>query len=314
MQNKEDVADRIREILHLGWDGEGLPPTVLPHARLTRAHGIDTSFFDQRAHHTWMAPHNYVVQAPADDIFRSIESASVPSSLMHAALNMFGDSIVAYYDQPRSKFGPFRYYPAVLMMFLAGFEAWVRILSELLVATVPTVPSPVVDALLERRSTVDRSGRIDVQPDRRNTLERFYLLVMYGCNVKLSRGDAPWQSLEKAMNARNALVHYDTKEVPSLSTKQLGAHLEAILVALIHASAVSKRTLFRDQFEHYQVLMDLLALATDFEERSIHKGWPREPTIVYCPFDGVDTKRFPEAMPKVSADAPVPSALRPRPA
>lgn len=304
MRTREQVIDRVQTILYPESDEEAPLLVSVPHPRLKTVHGIDTSFVDPRTQRTWMTPHSYVANDPTDPIFDTLESVSVPGSLMHAALCVFGDSIVEY-SNPRyaergpKKWGPLRYYPAVLMTFLAGFEAWVRISSEFLVATVPSLPSPVADALLERRPVIERSGRIDSQPDRRNPLERFYLLVAYGCNAKLDRGGAAWQGLEKAFSARNALVHYDTKEVPALSTKQLGAHVEATLLGIIAASSTAGRSLFQDQFELYDVLMRLLELAPDFEERPVHKGWPREPSIVYCPYDGVDTTRFPPAMPRV---------------
>jgi len=175
----------------------------------------------------------------------------------------------------------------------AAFEAWVKINSEIFITVVPSIPTPVKNALMETKPIVERNGIIKNRPDRKSVLDRFWLLLKYGCNIEYDRGDKIWQSGERLSQARDSLVHYNVSVAPSIKASELWSHLEALMLLFIAPSTQARRTLLTHQFDLHFLLSVLHPLITEFEERPLHKGWARGSWIFSCPFDGVDEAKYP---------------------
>jgi len=288
----EDLRGQIELILHPEPDDDGTRYYAAPHSRLVTEHGLDTSYF--RGHFDLAGDLQFerVLNDENDPLHVTLTSISVPSSLMSAALQLFADSIVTYHAQPR-RWDVYRFYPPVLTTIWSAFEAWVRISSQLFVSTASNIPQPVKDALNETRQTVNEKGKITLKSDRRSALERYCLLLQYGCGLTVDRSRKYWQAAKNVEGVRDALVHYDVTKAPSLTASEVWSHIEAIMLLFIVPSCIIRRTLNAHQFDYYSMLVELLPLVCEFEERPLHKGWPKEGLIFYCPFDGTDENRYP---------------------
>lgn len=290
----DDLKGEIQLILNPEPDEDGLV-RFSPNPRLSSVYGLDTSYYRGLWQVGWLdrdGSFERLLRDPADPLHDTLQSITVPGSLLNAALKLFGDSLIEYHERER-RWDLYRFYPSILMTAWSAFEAWVRISSEILVAVVPTIPRAVADALLEVRSYVTRNGQIERQPDRRPVLDRYWLLLKYGCNLEFDRGSRPWQAGKQTAAVRDSLVHYDVSKAPSLTASEVWNHIEAVLLLLIAPSTLARRTLFHEQFGYHDMLVQLYGLISEFEERPLHKGWPRDAIIFGCPFDGVDESKYP---------------------
>jgi hypothetical protein len=224
----------------------------------------------------------------------TVRSQQVPFELLMGTLRLLGDSIVEYHDEKDRK-GPYRFYPAILMSAWASFEAFVRIYSEVFVKTALSLPAAVQSALLEKEEQLDKRGNVQIGRKPRSLLDRYWLLLKYAYGVEFDRGGRIWQMGEAALKKRNALVHYEIVDLPSVMATELWGHLEAILLLLIGPSTQVGRSVMPSQYELHGMLDSLHPLIEEFEECPRHKGWPMEITGVCfpCPFQGVDESKFP---------------------
>src|SRR5262245_47814589 len=168
----DDLKGAVDSILHPKPDEDG-QIQYPPHERLSSVYGLDTSYYRgvwQVGYLSRDGAFQRLLQDASDPLHDTLQSITVPLSLIEAALQLFGDSIVQYHERER-RWDLYRYYPSILMTMWSAFEAWVRINSEIFVTVVPTVPPPVKDALLEVRPVVERNGEIEVRPDRRSVLD-----------------------------------------------------------------------------------------------------------------------------------------------
>jgi len=286
-----DLKSEIDAILHPEPDDDDPLHWVAPHSRLSSVHGLDTSYyrgpFDLKGDGAFKR-----LLDESDPLQDTLQSVTVPLSLFTAAFQLFGDSLLEYHDRKR-KWDVYRFYPSILMTVWAAFEAWLRISSEILVAVAPALPRAVKDALLETREVVEDSGDVKPRREPKGVLARYRFLLKHGCADTVVRGSSVWQAAELSRETRNCLVHYDVRKAPSLTTSGLWGHMEAVLMLLIAPSTRICRTLFEPQFDLYSKLVALHSLMAEFEERPLHKGWPKESGIFDCPFDGVDAKKYP---------------------
>lgn len=229
-----------------------------------------------------------------DELAAIAKAQQVPRELFMGTLRLFADSIIEY-DEKRPRIGPYRFYPAILMSGWASFESFVRIYSELLVKTVPTLPAVVSEALLEKRATIDEQGKITSRRTPQPLLSRYAWLLKFGYGCNYDQGSRIWQLGRAAMTKRNELVHYEFSDMPALSTTQLWEFLESILLLLIGPSSLIKKSLMPSQYELYGVLSDLRPLIEEFEGKPFLKDWPLdlEAIIFPCAFDRVDEAQFP---------------------
>jgi hypothetical protein len=290
----DDLKGEIELILNPEPDEDG-EIQYSPHSSLSNVHGLDTSYYRGLWQVGWLdrdGAFQRLLQNSADSLHDTLQSITVPGSLLHAALKLFGDSLIEYHEREQ-RWDLYRFYPSTLMTVWCAFEAWVRIMSEIFVAVVPTLPLAVADALLEVRSYVERNGQIRRQPDRRPVLERYWLLLKYGCNLELDRGSRVWQAGSEAGRVRDSLVHYDVSKAPSLTAAEVWSYMETVMLLLIAPSTMARRTLFHEQFGYHDMLVQLRPLISEFEERPLHKGWSKDAIIFSCPFDGVDDSKYP---------------------
>jgi len=272
-------------------EGEHFPERP-PGERLTTVFGLDTSYWRP---FEYGSSSELMRRCTENDpeIGAIIQSQQVPHELMEGALRLFADSIIAYHGK-RERKSTYRFYPAVLMAAWAAFEAFVRIYSELLVKTVPAVPRAVQLVLLEKEERVLK-GTIQAQRRMQPSLERYWLLLKFGFGLEYSRGERIWQMAEEAMRKRHALVHYEVRDLPSVTATELCDHLEAIILLFIGPSARIGKSIMPGQFELFGVIDDLRPLVEKFEEKPFHKGWDVRPTgiIFPCAFENVDEERYP---------------------
>lgn len=158
------------------------------------------------------------------------------------------------------------------------------------------LPPAIRFVLAEQEEHVDDRGHVRTRPHRRPVLVRYRLLLQYGYSLQVNRGDLFWQRAVRAVEARDALAHYHVSSAPSITCRALWEHLEAIALLWIVPSAKVERTIFWDQFECYEMLADLEPYLLDFEERPLHKGWPKRGHIIIpAPMDRLDDDRYPPA-------------------
>jgi hypothetical protein len=231
-----------------------------------------------------------------DHIGSVLQAQQVPFELFMGTLRLFGDSIIAYHGE-EGRTGPYRFYPAILMSAWASFEAFVRVYSELLVKTKPSLPQAVRCTLLEREQRLHRSGKIENRRKLSPLLDRFWWLLKFGHEVEYDRGSRIWQMGEAALRKRNILVHYEISDLPSVEATELWRLVEAILLLLIGPSAAIGVSIMPDQYELYGMLARLQEFVEQFEERPFFKDRQlRVESVMFpCPFRGVDEVRYPSA-------------------
>lgn len=290
--NIDDLKYQIESILHPEPDEDGQNYWAFPHKRLSSVHGLDISYFRGPLDIKGDGVFERLLNDDADPLHDTIQCITVPSSLLMASFHLFADSLIEYHDRER-RWDLYRFYPSILMTVWSAFEAWLRISSEILVAAVTTLPRPVKEALLEVRQVVRKNGQIKDHTDRRSVLERYWLLLKYGCNLEFDRGNPVWQAANKVVTARDSLVHYNASNAVSLTASQVWEYIESVLMLFIAPSTLARRTLFIHQFDYYGILAELHSLISEFEERPLHKGWPRGAMIIHCPFDGIDETKYP---------------------
>jgi hypothetical protein len=283
----EELTQTVRSILNPSG-----PHFDVPDERLSSVHGLDTSYFRGPLDLKGDPAFERLLNNTSDPLHDTLQSITVPFSLLTASVQLFGDSLIEYHARERRS-DLYRFYPPILITAWSAFEAWLRISSQILVAAVPSIPPAVRAALLEERDVVERNGQIEKRPDRRPVLERYWLLLKYGCNLEMDRNSQVWQAGANVVKVRNSLVHYNVLKAPSLTASQIWAHLEAVILLFIAPSTFAQRTLLPGQFENYLTLVQLQPLISEFEERPLHKGWPRDALIFHCPFDAADDSKYP---------------------
>jgi hypothetical protein len=225
----------------------------------------------------------------------------VPRRLFEAALRVFGDSMITY-NKSTDHVTRLRYYPPIILTFWSAFEAFVRHSSELMVRTSKDLPSPVSEYLRERSPMVNSKGTVEEKTRYQPVLDRYVVLLRYGFDVEVKRGDKYWQRLEDAKRLRDYYTHIEAMNSRSVSDKQVMEFMESVLLGIIWPSEISKRTLLlgvHDLYDIWASLSELTALHLPMghtEEPFFHSwGLDNVPYMFYCPFVAVDTERFPNS-------------------
>jgi hypothetical protein len=296
----DELEGAIYDIFHpepiVGNEGiehHEIPPSI----RLTTEYGFDTTYWKYFEYGT-MSPLTRRTRVDDKEIATIIHAQQVPSELFMGTLRLFGDSLITYNTSAeyRERKGPYRYYPAILMSAWAAFEAYLRIYSELLVKTVPTLPALVRLNLLEKEEQLDRQGNVVRLTRYRSLMDRYWWFLKYGFGYEFDRGSRIWQRGESALDKRNELVHYQHSELPVITTTQLWSHLEAILLLWIDPSVHTRRTMMAYLYDLYAILEDLQQWITEYEERPLMKDFRIRATtgvLFGCPFINVDEKQYP---------------------
>lgn len=297
----DELASEIDYLFNPEID-EDLSPRELPHERLEQYHKLN---FDHLKQFNWEGStiHPSTRICPEDDtgLASLIKNDDVPRRLFEAALRVYGDSLVRYMDTEKTV-TELRFYPPVILTFWSAFEAFVRHCSEMMILTSKEIPGAASDFLREVSPKIDRKGAIGVRTQFTSVLDRYSVLLHYGFNLDVDRGNRHWQNLEEAKELRDYYTHIDVTRSRSISDQQVLAFLEAVLLGIIWPSSLVQRSLMIGAINIYWVWASLRELTAEHlppghvEEPAFH-SWnlERQPFMFYCPFTSADTDRFPNS-------------------
>jgi hypothetical protein len=163
--------------------------------------------------------------------------------------------------------------------------------------TVKDIPRSVVEFLQEIDITIDRQGNVVTRTRYQSVLDRYAVLLKYGYHYELDRGAKHWQRLEAARELRDYYTHLDVTDPRSVATVQVLDFMEAVLLGIIWPSSEMKRTLLLGVYNLYWTWDSLRKLAKDYTEQPFFKDWSFDDGqyMFHCPFDNVDTSRFPNS-------------------
>lgn len=290
----EDLRAEIDGILNPEPD-EGFVPREIPHPRLRDVHGLDLTYLER---FDWegstIHPHTRICPAEEPRLHTLTRNYDVPSSLFEAALRLFADSIVAYHDE-KKRTGRLRYYPSIILTFWSGFETFIRYSSELMLTMVKGLPSAVAEFLQEVDATLDRKGNVALRTRYQPVLHRYAAFLKHAYHYEVNRGARHWQRLDAARELRDYYTHLDVTDPRSVSTTEVLEFMESVLLGIIWPSSEIKRTGLLGVYHLYWTWDSLRQLATEYTEQPLLKDSPfgESRYMFYCPFDNVDTTRFP---------------------
>jgi hypothetical protein len=301
MNYSDDLAADIDGIFNPEPD-EDREPREFPHKRLIDKYGFDFKFMETFA---WegatMHPNTRTWpegEPGGDDLTRSMD---VPGRLFLSGLRVFADSILVY-STSKDKPSELRFYPPVVLTFWSAFEAFVRHSSELMIHTSKDLPSPIADYLRDETTTVNNRGVIGRERRYRAVLDRYAVLLQYGFNHKIDRGNKHWQALEGAKDLRDYYTHIDAMNSRSISSDQVLNYMEAVMLGIIWPSAEVQRTILLRIHDLYWTWAQLVDLARDHLpkghiEQPFFHAWrlDQQTHLFYCPFTSVDEERFPNS-------------------
>lgn len=293
--DREELQERIRILLNPEPDEDMFRPPASGHPRITDYHKLDASYMrGPFGHEEWSTHPHWRICRPDEPRLHSLSrNMTVPANLFHAALRLYGDSIIAYHSK-RERKGDIRYYPPIIMTFWGGFETYVRYASELMLITVKDVPQPVADYLLERELFLDDRGEQRVRSKWQPVLGRYAVLLKYGYDFMVDRGNKHWQSLVRAKSLRDYYTHLDLHEPRAVSSQEVLDYMEAVMMALIWPSCELRRTLLLGIYRLYEMWAELAELQTEYIEQPLFKDVLFEEAYQFhCNFENVDTSRFP---------------------
>lgn len=295
--NKKELQEEINILFNPEPDEDGSHLREWPHKRIINFHKLDISYMKR---YDWegstIHPYTRICCGPTENRLRSLSrNMDVPYKLFEAGLKLFGDSIIVYHDNKERK-GDIRYYPPTIVTFWSGFEAYVRYSSELMLITVNSIPQIVVDYLLEQEMYLNKRGEQCTRDRYQPILERYTILLKYGYNYTVDRGNRYWQSLQKAKELRDYYTHLDVREPRAVSSKQVLDYIEAVMMALIWPSCELKRTLLLGIYRLYEIWARLKELQSEYIEQPFFKDWSfKGGYMFHCNFENVDTLRFPNS-------------------
>ncbi|MHC5053601.1 MAG: hypothetical protein ACYTKD_02665 [Planctomycetota bacterium] len=299
--DRENLRAEIEALLDPQPDEPGDIPREWPHSRLKKLYGLDCEYLGG---FVWegASAHPDTRLCPVDEtrVHAISQNTTVAVSLMKAALRIFAESIITYFDL-KARSGPLRFYPPAILTFWSGLEAFVRHSSELMLETTKGVPPTVAYYLRETEFFLDRKMEVQHRTHFRPVIERYAALLRYGYGLIVDKGDRYWQGLVKAKALRDYYTHVDVGEPRAVSSGDVLEFLEAVLIAIIWPSSLLRRTLLLGVYDMYAMVSELRKFAPDFAEQPLHLGWPRdEPYLLRIPFNDVDTDRFPNLREKES--------------
>ncbi len=294
--DKEELQAELDILFNPEPDEDGFFPPEYPHERITKFHKLDISYMDRLDYEgSTIHPYTRICKPDEHRLISLSKNHDVSQRLFMSAMQLFGDSIIAYHDKKERK-GNIRYYPPVIVTFWSGFETYVRYSSELMLITVKDIPKIVADFLLEKETYLDKKGEQLIRNKWQPILDRYALLLRYGYDYKLDRGNKHWQSLQKAKELRDYYNHLDIHDPRAITSTQVLDFIEAVMMALIWPSCELRRTLFLGIYYLYDIWTKLCELQNEYIEQPMFKGWRHDEAFMFhCNFENVDTLRFPNS-------------------
>jgi hypothetical protein len=290
----ESFREEIGYLFHPEPDEDGLPPREYPNSRLREQLGLDFTYMES---FDWegCSTHKYTRLCPEGEqrLKALTRNKDVPERLLETPLHLMADSIIEYHTV-KKKEGNIHYYPPVVLTFWAGFEAFVRYSSELLVVTVPSLPTEVVHYLREEEPRITKKGEIRTEIKYHAILDRYALFLKYAYDYEVDRGAKFWQALEKAKELRDSYTHLDISDPRTLKASEVLEFLEAVLLGVIVPSSHLQRTLMLGVYWLYTIWTCLYENYDEYIEKPFFFGWnSKEQYLFHCNFEKVDTHRFP---------------------
>lgn len=295
--DREELEQELHYLFNPERDDDAYPGEF-SHPRIDKVHKLDASYLNElQKKFDWEGSSRHSdsrISASKDTTLDSlIRNVGVPEGLFESGLKLYADSLIAYHGSKEPK-GDIRYYPPAIMTFWSGFETYVRFSSELLLITVKGIPALVADYLQEKQKYLDKRGEEKIRDHRHPVLERYALLLKFGYNYQVIRGDQYWQRLEMAKNLRDYYTHLDMHEPRAISSQEVLEFMEAVLLALVSPSCELKRTLMLGQYRLYGKWARLYELKNEYMEQPFLLDWHLGPPYyIHCNFEKVDNSRFP---------------------
>lgn len=289
----QDFMDKIHWLFHPEPDEDGIAPREFPNKRIREHYGLNMSYMES---FDWegSSVHKYTRLCPSEEerIHVLTRNQDVPYRLFGAALRLFADSIIEYHDK-NDKEGELRFYPPIVLTFWAGFEAFVRYSSELLIVTANGLPVEVVNFLSEQEKYIDRKDEVSVRAKYQGVLDRYAVFLKYAYNFDVTKGDKYWQDLVRAKKLRDYYTHLDVSEPREIRSQEVLVFMEAILLAIIIPSAELQRTLMLGVYWLYEIWTTLNDYNVEYTERPFFMNWHlKEEYLFHCNFESVDRERF----------------------
>ena len=172
-----------------------------------------------------------------------------------------------------------------------------RYSSELALITVRDVHPAVAEFLRELDLVLDRRGNVQSKIRYQPVLERYAVLLKHAYHYDVNRGAKHWQRLESARVLRDYYTHLNVTAPRSISTTQILEFMEAVLLGIIWPSCEIRRTQLLGVHHLYWTWDSLRKLADEYAEQPFFFEWQLGGSrdMFYCPFDAVDTRRFPNS-------------------
>lgn len=291
---REELEEEIHSILHPEPDEDGLMIREFPCRRLRQHYGLDFKYMETSIYEgSSMHKYSRLCSPDAKEVHTISSNNDVPTSLFYSALHLLGESIVKYHDPP--EFPPqLHYYPPIIFTAWSGFESFVRLKSELLIATVPNISIEIKHFLRELTAIVDSNGNVQEMTKYQPVIDRYNVLIRYGYQYTVDRGSHFWCRLKEANDLRNYYTHLPIQEPRDLSTDDVLNFLESIFLSIIVPSSHLQRTLLLQIFDLYSMWDSLRDIARPISERPFFKDWPhKDPYTFHCNFEGINEDRFP---------------------
>lgn len=294
--DKEELQAELDALFNPEPEEDGLYLSEYPHERIAKSHKLDVSYMNRRDYEgSTIHPYTRICSPDEHRLISLGRNHDVSQRLFMSALQLFGDSIIAYHDK-KERNGHLRYYPPIIMTFWSGFETYVRYSSAGMLITVKDIPKIVEDYLLEKETYLDEKGKQCIKNKWQPILYRYALLLKYGYNYEADKGNKHWQAIQKAKELRDYYNHLDIQEPRAISSKQVLDFMEAVMMALIWPSCELKRTLFLGIYYLYDIWAELYELQKEYIEQPMFKDWHHNKAFMFhCNFENVDTSRFPNS-------------------
>jgi len=294
--SRADLQGEISSLFNPEVDEHGFVPGEWPHSRLEKQHKLDVTYLKvSEWKREGTTVHKYTRKCSEDDkeLHTLDRNLDVPLRLLEASLRLFGDSIVSYHDLEERR-GFLRFYPPVILTAWSGFEAFIKYTSELLLLTVRNIPDVVKNYLQEQEIILDHKKNPIPKFKIQKVLERYAVLLKYGYDFDVNRGDTYWQNLEKAYALRNYYTHLGIKEARSISSAEVLQYLENVLLGIIVPSCKLQRTLLSHIYFVYDAWAGLNELAEDYVEEPLFVKYHMESGYLFhCNFENIDDDKFP---------------------
>jgi hypothetical protein len=290
----EEYKEQLELLFHPEPDEDGIPLREYPNRRLRDTLRLNFDYMS-RFDSEGSSGHKYTRLAPENESHVRLltRSQDMPERLLASALRLMSDSISAYHDL-KERHGEIRYYPPIIFTAWAGFETFVRHMSELLIVTSHELPVDIVRFLREEEVSVTPKGEIRVRSKFNRVLDRYSIFLKYAYGYEVDRGAGFWQTLEKSKELRDYYTHLDISEPRALKASEVLAFLEAIFLGLIVPSSHLQRTMMMGQYALYEIWTFLHDNCTEFAEKPFFLDWHLgERYLFHCNFENVDKARFP---------------------